>query len=754
MNIERVQCSFSFLEKGFDYLIINYRSLKMEQHPIDNETELRTLLQRDGRMLREASSRLRDDDKLVALAVQRCGTALEYASERLRDDDDIVRMACQNDIYALEFVSVRLRDDSDFMKVFLQRNGDSMAFASDRIRDDLELVKIACRNSRHILKFVSPRIFGDIGIIKELVQINGTIICMSGCYRDDYDIVKLAFKTPSGQIPVLRYVSERLRNHEEIVKLGLQKSSHAMKYVSDRLRDNEEIAKGMIMSPYIKSPGFKFLSERLRDQEELVLQAVQRNGLWLEYVSDRLRDNDTVVKVAVQQNGDALEFASERLQNVDEIVFSACRLNEVEENKMYDDLDLIKHHRMFEDEHIMMMMHEHMYNRSNCGPNKSQSPLMWANERFRDHEALVRHVVKRYPQVIHIASDRVQKLIRETGPSGSSPSAQKEETTKKVVTAPVATKNIFKESLIKLTSMIGLTKVKTSIYEQLAYAITMADKVKHSPPMLHTIITGPPGCGKSNLATIIANLLASISSLRKQPDKLKIQAESLEDYIEKLIASDIVLAPSEPVKFVKASRDDLIGKYQGHTAVKTRNIIKSALGGVLYIDEAYQLLNNEEGKDSFGRECLTTLNEAMSEHPDDLIVIFSGYSDCMEALFKVQPGLKRRFMWQFFVDPYSPDEIAQIFMKQMTDDDWKVTFSVDYLVKLITDNLKYFNYYGGSTLQLKYFSILSYCRDKLIKSDVPEYTITEAMIENGLSRLKDNNQVQGADLSIYQHMYG
>lgn len=726
----------------------------MEQHPIDNENELRTLLQRDGSLLKEASTRLRDDDKLVMLAVQRCGTALKYASERLRDDDSTVQMACQNDIYALEFASARLRDSTDFMKIFFQRNGDSLAFASDRLKDDVEMVK-TCRNSKNLLRFVSPRIYKDIEIIKELVQINGTIIGISEEYRNNYDIVKLAFKTPSGQIPVLKYVGERLRDNEEIVKLGLQKSSHAMKYVSARLRDHEEIAKGMIMAPYIETPGFKYLSERLRKQEDLVLQAVQRNGLWLEFADESLRDNDNIVKVAVQQNGDALEFASERLQNVDEIVFEACKLKD---HHIDDEFDLIKHHRMYDDEHMILMMNEQMSHRIYQGSNKSMSPspLMYANERFRDHEELMRHMIKRYPRAIHLASDRVQKLIRDTPPIEKETSNRKIPTSTPV-TPPAVTKNLFKESLVKLTSMIGLNKVKTSIYEQLAYAITMADKAKHTAPMLHTIITGPPGCGKSNLATIIANLLASISSLRKRPDSLnllKMEATSLDEYIEKLIASDIMLSPTEPVKFVKASRDDLIGKYQGHTAIKTRNIIKSAIGGVLYIDEAYQIINNEEGKDSFGRECLTTLNEAMSEHPDDLIVIFSGYGDSMEALFKIQPGLRRRFMWVHPIEPYSPDQIAQIFVKQMCDDDWKVIPSFEYIVKLITDNPIYFSYYGGSTLQLKYFSILSYCCSKLLNPKVEGYTITQEMLESGLNRLKSNSQVVVPDLSMCQHMYG
>jgi hypothetical protein len=717
----------------------------MEHQPIDNETLLRTLIERDGSCLKQGSARLRDDDKMVMLALQRYGKALEFASERLRDNNDIVKIACQNDIYALEFASARLRDNDDFMKIYFQRNGDSLVFASDRLKDNLDMIKI-CRNSKHILRFVSSRIYNDIDIIKELVQINGTIIYMSDSYRDNYDIVKLAFKTPSGQIPVLKYVSERLRDHEEIVKLGLQKSSHAMKYVSARLRDNEDIAKGMIIAPYIDNPGFKYLSERLRDNDALVLQAVQRNGLWLEFASERLRDDMDIAKIAVEQNGDALKFVSQRLQNNDDIVFTACHLND---NCLDEDFN--KFRGMYEPDIFMLMMISN-------GRHKStdDSPLMYANERFRDNEVLVRHVIKKSPQIIHLVSDRVQKLIRDTG---SEPSKYESNTlvTTPVITTPAVTKNVFKESLIKLKSMIGLTKVKTAIYEQLAYAITMADKTKHTPPMLHTIITGVPGVGKSAIANIIANLLASISSIRKHPDKLsafKIPANSLDDYIEKLIASDIVLGPTDPVKFVKASRDDLIGKYSGHTAIKTKNVIKSAIGGVLYIDEAYQIINSDDGRDSFGRECLTTLNEAMSEHPDDLIVIFSGYDDAMETLFKTQPGLQRRFTWEFFVDPYSPNEIAQIFVKQMTDDDWVLESSLEDITKLIIDNPTRFSYYGGSTLQWKYFSILSYSCNKLLTPGTDNYIITQSMLEHGLNRLKHDSTCNTPDMSLCKHMYG
>jgi hypothetical protein len=90
----------------------------------------------------------------------------------------------------------------------------------------------------------------------------------------------------------------------------------------------------------------------------------------------------------------------------------------------------------------------------------------------------------------------------------------------------------------------------------------------------------------------------------------------------------------------------------------------------------------------------------------------------------------------------------------MTDDEWTVLPDLEDITQLITEHPHYFNYYGGSTLQLKYFSILSYCCTKLLNSDTPTNTITKDMLASGLNRLKSNSQIIVPDLSVYQHMYG
>lgn len=158
--------------------------------------------------------------------------------------------------------------------------------------------------------------------------------------------------------------------------------------------------------------------------------------------------------------------------------------------------------------------------------------------------------------------------------------------------------------------------------------------------------------------------------------------------------------PPEP-KFVVARRDQLVGKYVGHTAVLTRQMCESALGGVLFIDEAYSLINSDTGRDSFGNECLSTLNEFLSQHPGELICILAGYRNKIEeTLFQVQPGLFRR-TWLFHIPDYSPKDLVEIFVKQLNRNGWILEAGID-LVPTISKFSHLFQHGGGSTEKLAY----------------------------------------------------
>jgi hypothetical protein len=123
----------------------------------------------------------------------------------------------------------------------------------------------------------------------------------------------------------------------------------------------------------------------------------------------------------------------------------------------------------------------------------------------------------------------------------------------------------------------------------------------------------------------------------------------------------------KPPPFRIVRRSDLIGKYLGHTAALTQRVINSCLGGVMFIDEAYSL-GNAEGRDSFSKECIDTINQNLSEKKGELLVIIAGYKDDLDTCFFAHnPGLHRRFPFVYSIEPYSPDELVEILCRKVND---------------------------------------------------------------------------------------
>jgi hypothetical protein len=129
----------------------------------------------------------------------------------------------------------------------------------------------------------------------------------------------------------------------------------------------------------------------------------------------------------------------------------------------------------------------------------------------------------------------------------------------------------------------------------------------------------------------------------------------------------------EDLPFKIITRENLVAKYVGQTAPLTMETLNSCLGHVVLIDEAYLLYHNQNSGDSFGMEALTLINEFMSKHAGEIIIIFAGYKDLMkETIFKAQPGLQRRCGWTFEINAYSPSELAEIFTRQLARDNWEI----------------------------------------------------------------------------------
>ena len=224
----------------------------------------------------------------------------------------------------------------------------------------------------------------------------------------------------------------------------------------------------------------------------------------------------------------------------------------------------------------------------------------------------------------------------------------------------------IKQPLIELNNMIGMKNLKENIVDQIIFYIqnlhTLKSDIKGND-FMHTVIYGSPGTGKTEIAKIIGSIFSKLGVLSKGT-------------------------------FKKVTRSDLIAGYLGQTALKTRDVIKECLGGVLFIDEAYAL-GNEEKRDSFSKECIDTLCESLSDHKDDLMVIIAGYeTDLNSCFFNYNQGLKSRFTWRFKTDDYSGEDLYNIFIKKVNDGGWYLSENSEIDVKWFKQNKNIFKFYG------------------------------------------------------------
>jgi len=200
------------------------------------------------------------------------------------------------------------------------------------------------------------------------------------------------------------------------------------------------------------------------------------------------------------------------------------------------------------------------------------------------------------------------------------------------------------------------------------------------------------------------------------------------------------------------SREDFVGGYLGQTALKTEKLLQESLGKVLFIDEAYSMVSDE--KDSYGREALTVLNRFMSEHPDEIIIIFAGYKELMEAtIFKVQPGLKSRCTWAFEIEGYSDKGLADIFRNQVTKTRWFIDSDID-IVKFFKKNKDEFPSYGRDTNRLLFYCKICYAENIFDTQSSHNKIITKKILKDGLAYHKKNRvKDESENSSKYPHFY-
>ncbi len=186
--------------------------------------------------------------------------------------------------------------------------------------------------------------------------------------------------------------------------------------------------------------------------------------------------------------------------------------------------------------------------------------------------------------------------------------------------------------------LVGLVPVKTRIREVAALLLVESARrsigLQAEPPSLHMCFTGNPGTGKTTVAQRMAEILNRLGYIRRN-------------------------------HVVTVSRDDLVGQYIGHTAPKTKEVLKKAMGGVLFIDEAYYLYRPENERD-YGQEAIEILLQVMEDRRDDLVVVLAGYKDRMDIFFRSNPGMASRIAHHIDFPDYSEDELLQIAQIMLT----------------------------------------------------------------------------------------
>jgi len=218
--------------------------------------------------------------------------------------------------------------------------------------------------------------------------------------------------------------------------------------------------------------------------------------------------------------------------------------------------------------------------------------------------------------------------------------------------------------LKQLNGMIGIKSLKNSVLNQLIYFIQQP-LLGNTNDFKHTIICGPPGTGKTEIAKILGQMYCKIGVLKTNI-------------------------------FKKVTRNDLVAGYLGQTAIKTKDVINSCIGGCLFLDEAYSL-GGGDNTDSFAKECVDILCEALSDHKEDLMVIVAGYEDDLKNhFFSINKGLESRFIWKFNIDDYSSKDMVEIFEKKVRELEWQLNgeLSNKKLVEWIDSKKENFKHFG------------------------------------------------------------
>lgn len=279
------------------------------------------------------------------------------------------------------------------------------------------------------------------------------------------------------------------------------------------------------------------------------------------------------------------------------------------------------------------------------------------------------------------------------------------------------------ELLAEMDALVGLDAVKKDIHAMINFirVCKLREERGMKAPELshHMVFSGNPGTGKTTIARMLSSLYKAIGVLKKG-------------------------------QLVEVDRSGLIAGYQGQTAIKTQEVIQSALGGVLFIDEAYALV--ESDNDTYGKECIATILKAMEDHRDELVVIVAGYDNLMEKFIDSNPGLKSRFNKYIHFPDYTGEEMEAIFLLQCRSNGYTLQPEAQELLRAVFDDMydtRDENFGNGRTVRNTFEKIIN-CQATRLAS-VEEITDEQLMmltledVKAGLEMAPEEPAADGAD---------
>ena len=280
-------------------------------------------------------------------------------------------------------------------------------------------------------------------------------------------------------------------------------------------------------------------------------------------------------------------------------------------------------------------------------------------------------------------------------------------------------KKINKSGKSELDELIGLEDVKSQIEQILNFV--KVKKNKGNMPMLHMVFEGNPGTGKTTIARIIGKIFAENKIL------------------------------SDENKFVEVDREKLVGKYVGWTASKTKEAVEEAKGGVLFVDEAYSLVNDDSHRD-FGYEAIDTLIKEMEDNRDNLCVIFAGYTNEMEKLLKSNPGFESRIQFKIKFPDYKSEELYKVFVKLCHKENYKLSSNLkDIIIKYFEDEKKKENFSNARCVRNLFEKVEFEQASRIVREkNLKNSKIIREDVIKAIEKCKSNNETIKNRIGFYK----